>query len=488
MESIRKKIIIVGSGNAGLISALILGNKFPHFFIEIISSDDIGTIGVGEGSTEHFRAFVDFCRIDVYQLIKEAKATFKAGIMFEGWTKKPYLHSIIEYMSQHIGDYHHYYAYLFAKKYPFDQITEHSCWENKFHERRLQQQFGMFYNQFHFDSLALNKYLRQLCIDAEMTFHEDKIISYKQKKNGDINYLVGNKKRYKGDYYIDCTGFRKELIKKIYKVPFKSMKDYLILDKAFAFQTKNPEDNYNLWTLARAMGSGWNWKIPTQERYGNGYVYCSDFITDDEAIQEINTLYKQDIKINKTFKFEPGYTTKTWTHNCIAIGLSSNFVEPLEATSLGSTIQQVFALASFLASNDKDSFNRHCDIIYKNLCDFVLLHYLVKKEDTKFWKHIKHNLKLTDSLSYLLEIGTRRLLQRTDFPLSYHLFGSANFNLVMHALGLLNPKQELDLTIYPFMKERIEKNLKDYYIEGKHQKNITHKEAITRVMKDKGLL
>ena len=168
--------------------------------------------------------------------------------------------------------------------------------------------------------------------------------------------------------------------------------------------------------------------------------------------------------------------------------LENTYTRKIWATSIGSVIQQLFALCAFLPSNDKDSFNKHCNIIYENLCDFVLLHYIVKRKDTKFWKHIHKNLKLTDTLKNYLEIAKVRLLQRSDFPLSYQLFGAENFNLIMYGLDLINSDKEFNLLVYPFMRNDIKKKIKDYNINGIHQKNITHKEAIERVMKDEGLL
>lgn len=488
MESIRKKIVVVGSGNAGLMAALILQTKFPHYFLSVISSKDIGIIGVGEGTTEHFNDFLRYCKINVYSFIKEAGATFKAGIMFQGWSEEDYLHSVETMFKYKDGEYSSYYSHLMANEHYSKELTTMPTWDNEYVFKHFKQNYGIIHHQYHADTFKLNNFLKTIAKNRGIKFFEDEIIGHQLKENGDIELIKGKKLNYEGEYFIDCSGQKRILGGKIYNTPLKSMKDYLILNRAFAFQTEHGEDNYNLWTRARAMNAGWNWQIPTQERYGNGYVYCDEFITEKEAIKEIEKIYKQKIKVGRSFSFEPMYTTETWTHNCISIGLASNFVEPLEATSMGSTIQQMFTLISFLGSDDKKSFNKHCNIIYENLCDFILLHYLVKKENTPFWKHIKYNLKITDSLKPYLETSKRRLLQRLDFPLSFHLFGCDNFNLVMYGLRLFPfpaIKKEWRNTLAPFQQRDIDAHVLHYHRVKQGAQKITHKKAI-ELIKERG--
>jgi tryptophan halogenase len=224
-------------------------------------------------------------------------------------------------------------------------------------------------------------------------------------------------------------------------VKWKSFSKHLKLNSAITFPTQD-EENYNYWTLAKAMNSGWRFKIPTWGRHGNGYIYDNNFISADEAKLEVEKELGHEIEIGKTFNFDPGALENVWTKNCVAVGLSGCFFEPLEATSIGLTIQQGFLLMHRIQNYNEDvikEYNESFNNITENIRDFIFLHYLSKRNDTDFWKNIL-NLEIPDSLQNNLEKWKTKLPISEDFKNSstYSMFGPANFITVMHGLDLFD--------------------------------------------------
>lgn len=460
------KIGIIGGGTAGLIAALILKNRFENFTIEIIKSEKIGIIGVGEGSTEHWKEFCDFTNISIEELIKETDATFKYGIMFEGWTKKPYLHNVAGDLSSiKFGQYLSGYAYCVINKIQSKKYTPSFCWKNKVSTETLP-------NQFHFNTLKLNNFLVKKCKKKGIKFFEDEI---KEVVTSDKIELLKGSKNYKYDFYIDCTGFKRLLISKLGS-KWISYKDYLPMNEAIAFPTKDTKE-YTPYTLAKAMSAGWMWRIPTNGRWGNGYVYDNRYINADQAKKECEKFLKQKITINKNIKFEAGSVDRAWIKNCVAIGLSSSFIEPLEASSIGTSIQQTFILMHLISnyqSKDIELYNKKYTQIVENIRDFVLLHYMCSKKDSKFWRELK--LKIPKSLKNILEISKNRLLINEDFDHKYLLFTEQNFTVILKELNLIGVKQiekeysNLSHNLRNFTKVNIDKILNKKYDEISHKK------------------
>tara|TARA_R100001369_G_scaffold2032_2_gene6432 strand:- start:825 stop:1562 length:738 start_codon:yes stop_codon:yes gene_type:complete len=243
-----KKICIVGGGTAGLVTALILKTRFSSLQIDIIKSDKIGIIGVGEGSTEHWKEFTDFTGIAIKELIKETDATFKGGIMFEDWTKQPYYHSIISSISDiKFGQYQAGYAYSIINNLKPKEYTSKDSWNNKIKDNDLPY-------QFHFNTFKLNNFLLKKCKEKNINIYEDEITKVNIKK-GNIESIESRSKKYKHDFYIDSTGFKRLLISKL-GAKWKSYSKYLPMNEAIAFPTPDT-DEYAPYTLAKAMSSGW---------------------------------------------------------------------------------------------------------------------------------------------------------------------------------------------------------------------------------------
>ena len=283
-----KKILIVGGGTAGLISALILQKRFEKIKIHLVKSNKIGIIGVGEGSTEHFGEFINFTGITPKMLIKETDATLKYGVVFENWMKESYFHNVTKGISSLVfGQYLSGYAHSIINNFKPKKYTNGFCLDNMVLS-------NPFPNQYHFNTFKLNDFLIERCKLAGVKIFEDEIKDVIV-KDGKINYLKGEKKKYKYDFYIDSTGFKKLLISKL-GAKWNSYKDYLPMNEAIAFPTKDTEE-YAPYTLSRAMKAGWMWRIPTYGRWGNGYVFNNNYINKDEAQKECEKYLGHKIKI-----------------------------------------------------------------------------------------------------------------------------------------------------------------------------------------------
>jgi len=473
-----KTITIVGGGTAGYISALILKSRFNSINVKIIKSDKIGIIGVGEGSTEHWKQFLIFTNINEYELIKETDATLKSGVMFKNWNNEDYLHSVnddllnLKFAQTLIG-----YKRLLSFNPKQKQLNNSLLWENKVSKKFLSNNL-IPTNQYHFNTFKLNNFLNKKSIEKGIVVIEDEITNV-EIKNNEIFKLNGIKKNYTSDFFIDCTGFKKLLISKL-GAKWISYKKYLKMNEAIAFPTEDT-DNYNIYTTAQAMDYGWLFQIPTYGRQGNGYIFDSNYINVDKAQEEVEKLYCKKINIAKHIKFEAGCLDKVWINNCVAIGLSANFVEPLEATSIGTSIQQAFLLMHclpFYNNKNINFYNKQIESIMDNIRDFIILHYKTKKTNTNFWKDIKQ-LEIPDTLKNNLEKWKTRLPIKEDFLQSnYLLFYESNWIHILYGLNLINI-DNINKTLNYFNVNHIkyvDKKIKEIFKYDNN--NINHKEYL----------
>jgi len=434
-------IAIVGGGTAGLISALILKTKFPQKNITIIESSKIGIVGVGESSTEHWAKFCSYVGIPQLASILECNATFKIGVYFENWADQDFMHSIGHPYTHLDGDYYKIYAHIIANNYPPSNLQSKKTWKNEVSMNNFNNTNNSPTNQYHFDTFALNKFLHKECVKRAINIITDDINCVTLDDNTEeILSISSERDEYSADFYIDCSGFSRLLLNDVYNIKWVSYSQYLPVNSAISFATDEMVE-YNKYTKSTARNAGWSWTIPTQIRTGNGYVYCDKFINEKEAHEEMERIYGQKLEISRTFKFDPGRLEKSWHKNCFAVGLSQSFVEPLEATSIGSIIQQIFCFTHFLPSYDVDTCNESVNNIFDNIVDYVQAHYLVKREDTPFWKEIKYNLKLTENLKKYLKMWKNRLPMPTDIICPWGMFSAVNYIPILYGLKWFDIKK-----------------------------------------------
>ena len=434
-----KNIIVLGGGTAGLISAITIKQTFPNYSVKVIESDSVGIIGVGEGSTEHWRRWSEYCKIDIRELVRETDGALKKGIKFENWNGdgKSYFHALS----------HPFYPYnqavnsnAFIKTLIIDNIKT----EDVLLDTSLVDYGGGLFtvNQYHFNTFKLNTYLHKLCDERKIDVINSTIKEVVLTETGDVDYIIAEDDvKYYADLFIDSSGFKRVLATKV-GAKWISYKKYLPMNHALAFPTNDITD-LKPYTLSRALSSGWNWRISTQGRYGNGYVFDDNFIDVTKAHDEVQSFYTEEVKVAKDIKFEAGRVDKLWINNCISIGLSASFVEPLEASSIGNSILQSFGLCDmleewFIDRSIAEDYNVKFVACFDNIVDFVQLHYMTKRNDTEFWKTLSERMTKTDFIEHNLELFKKCLPQTYKFSGMYNMFTAPNWAQVMAGLELFD--------------------------------------------------
>ena len=480
-----EKISIVGGGTAGFTSALILKTRFPHIEVEVIRSKKIGIIGVGEGSTEHWNEFMKYINIPFQAVIRHCDATFKCGIMFKGWGNKDYMHSIGPENDIKNGQYPTVYGKLLSDGSPNHTFNPSLTWKNEVYTNHLDPDSGSPFNQYHFNTNKLNDFLTKIAEIRGINIIDDEILDIELNELGEISKLVGELNTYSSDFYIDCTGFKKFLISKL-GATWKSHAKYLKMKSAIVFPTEEKEE-YNMWTTAQALDYGWMFNIPVWGRCGNGYIFDSDYITADQAKIEVEKFLGKEITVGKHINFDPGHLDRVWIKNCCAIGLSANFIEPLEATSIGTSIQQAFLLMHRLPNYTEktiEKYNNDVNDIMINIRDFVILHYITDKTNTQFWKDVSQ-MEIPESLKENLKRWRTNLPIADDFnsQTAYVLFRDAHYLQVLAGLDLFDRekiKQEYEM-MHHDIKNIAENFIRETRTFEKMNPSIGHKEFISTI-------
>ena len=477
------KILVVGGGTAGLMSSMMLKTRFPKYQIDMVCSKKIGIIGVGEGSTEHWTDFAEYVGIDTQEMIKATDATFKVGILFKGWGVPDYMHSIQDGYNLQLGNQYPYiFGNIIQDNSHSNEMSSKSFWDNKINKFYVENR-QIPVSQYHFNTFKLNEYLTQKTIDKGINIINDEITDVNLSQDGGIESVASADNCYDYDFYIDCTGFKRLLISKL-GAEWKSHSDYLATNSAVVFQTPDT-DEYNMWSLSQAMKCGWMFRTPTYGRWGNGYIYDSALLTPDEAVAEVEEVLGFKITVGKHLKFDPGALDRSWIKNCCAIGLSSSFIEPLEASSIGASIQQMFMLIHSISNYNETSikkYNKSYRSLVENIRDFIVLHFVCPREDTEFWKKVK-DIELPNSLQEKLDIWKDRLPTEVDFDTdtNFVLFKALHFVMVLHGLELFDLekiKQEYN-TLGDDIKQNADDIRKHLVQESdQHQEFLSHKEFL----------
>ena len=449
LYKMQKNICIVGSGTSGLVAAIILKDHLPYHNITVVSSEKIGIIGVGEGSTEHWRIFFqDKHNISVDEMVERCAATHKYGIRFEGWTTHTpdYFHSV---SGGEIGP--HYFAGNYAFAIENNMLLTNAMishlYDNKIPLNKQSPHHAV--NQFHFDTFKLNVFLKDVAQSKNVRFIDGEVQDItRNAESGNIeSVILQNKTQISADFFIDSSGFHRALMGKLVddESDFYSYRKYLPCDSAAVFQTESDESGeIKPYTRARAMPNGWMWEIPTQERRGNGYVFASDFCSDEQAVKELSEAHGRDIEPARIIKFKSGYYKTAMAYNCAAVGLSSSFIEPLEATSIATSIQQARMLVSVIGAYIPGSkaiasqHNKQTELLMENLVTMVAMHYISDRSDTEMWRE-QQNAEKPELLNKLVELWKERCPQIYDTPIfGYEVFHSAHFWHVAQGQGLVS--------------------------------------------------
>jgi len=483
------KVVIVGAGTAGLIAALQIKTVLPNCQVEIVRSGEVKIIGVGEGSTEHWTEFEKTVGFSRSEMIEKTKATYKFGIRFKGWRDSPftdYFHSV----SSPGIDRHGFNAGYALPAVMGKQLTPFFT-NPAMREGFVKDQENIHSqtNQFHFDTFSLNEYFLDLCAKKQITVIDGHVRSAElDADNGNILELNADVGSIKGDFFIDATGFSRSIFKFVAEPKWKSFSPYLPCDRAIATQTPEREDGVILpYTVAHALSSGWRWEIPTQERRGNGYVYSSTHCTEEQAVEELQKVIGYKIQDYRSFSFEPGYVANPWEKNCCLIGLSSGFVEPLEATSIAASIQQSLALTKYLPVARYDAsgigrrkYNQKMSSMMENILAMIAMHYMTDRRDTEMWRSMADR-EVPEQLQEYVELIKLHGPGQFDMPtMGWELFHPPHFWHVAQGQGLLSRDALMTSLESRVSLDEFSAHMTNLTRERLQQKLIPHREALQR--------
>ncbi len=460
------KVVIAGGGTAGWMAAASLSKLLGKTLdITLVESDVIGTVGVGEATIPTLLTLHELLQVKEQEFIAAVQGTFKLGISFESWRDVD-------------EDYIHSFGW-----------TGKDCWAAGFQHFWLKgmrlgisREFGEYCNEwvaakkkrfavlpnmglnyaYHIDASLYAKFLRKIAEEHGCRRQEGKIEKVEvDPGNGFITALtLDSGQKIEGDLFIDCTGFRGLLIEQTLGVEYEDWTHFLPCDSAVAVQTEAVEAPIP-YTRAIARQAGWQWRIPLQHRVGNGLVYSSKYWSDDDATEFLlNNVQGKPLTDPRVIKFTTGQRRKQWHKNCVAVGLSSGFIEPMESTSIHLIQRSIIRLMqmfpySGIRQPDLDEFNEQMSTEFSHIRDFIVLHYHVtKRTDTKFWNHCR-TMDIPESLTHRIE-----LFRQTGrvFKAPGELFGENSWIQVMLGQGLL-PEQYHPI-VNMMSDEELEKFLK----------------------------
>jgi hypothetical protein len=415
-----RKVVIVGGGSAGWMTAMMLADALlpKDVEIEVLESPMVGIIGVGEGSTPWLRGFFDKLGIEESEWMPACHATYKCGITFDKWSTKPgfesYFHpfaSMLDNLTMtqfvhnvnarvHGADLHAHPNRFFIASTLADQHLAPKPNRNF--------PFDVWYG-YHFDAVLLGQFLQKKAIERGVKYKSCHVKQVQLAENGDIaSVVIDDGSTIAADLFVDCTGFAGLMIQQALKTPFVSFSNNLFNDAAIAMPTPIGEDIPSQ-TVSTAMKHGWAWKIPLTHRFGNGYVYSSAFCSADEAERELREhLGLLDSPTEaRHLKMKIGRVTKHWNRNCLAVGLSQGFIEPLEATALLFIQNTVSNFIDVLEAGDmgetaREQFNQRVNEHFEGTRDYIVTHYKTNsRSDTDYWRANTSNGNLSEPLQEL---------------------------------------------------------------------------------------
>jgi 2-polyprenyl-6-methoxyphenol hydroxylase-like FAD-dependent oxidoreductase len=454
------KMVILGGGTAGWMAANLFAKHWSadQVSISLIESPSIGIIGVGEGSTPSLKRFFETLGIAETEWMPRCNATYKLNIRFEDWSPasgvKHYSHPFFSQLDVFTQDA--FFVNCHTRRLGLDV---HVNPEDFFINGLLARQgklplapanfmFDMQYG-YHFDSQLLGAFLAEIAQRKGVVIRKETIAQVDRKDNGDVSALLTDRgELIEGDFFVDCSGFASVLMQKTLGVKFQSFKENLFNDSAVVMPTSITQ-KIPLETHAQALSAGWCWKIPLTNRFGNGYVYSSDFLTKEKAEHEFRRfLGMEDSETEcRHLNMRVGQLENHWSHNCLGLGLSQGFIEPLEATALH-LVQAAIELfidhfsAGQFTAQQRAHFNQLIGERFSRVRDYIVAHYkLNTRDDSDYWRANRNNMKLSESLLQLLDVWYRcgdlgQEIHRQT--LSSH-FGVASWHCLLAGYGAFPP-------------------------------------------------
>lgn len=456
----RRSILIVGGGTAGWLTAAYLAKALrvtdqAHLDITVLESPEIGIVGVGEATFPTIRNTLRFLGIDEARFIRETSATFKQGIRFVDWAEAPR------------DGAHHSYFHPFEAPFSTDGTSLAPYWllqneaarapfaeavtiqarvadAQRAPKRPHESDFsGPLNYAYHFDAAKLAQVLAERAVELGVRHLKGNLTEVMLDEAGAIAHIVSPEHGdLSADLYVDCTGFRAEMIGKALKSPFKSVRDVLFADRAVACHTPydRPDAPIQSYTIATAHEAGWTWDIGLASGRGVGCVYSSDHMDDDRA-ETVLRDYLGGVDVQtRRIGFDAGYREKQWIRNCVSVGLSAGFLEPLESTGVVLIEAAVAMIAELFPHSGPVGaparrFNELMAARYDNIIVFLKLHYCLSRRQEPFWRDNAAPTSIPERLIDLLEQWRYRPPARFDFILDLETFAFFNYQYILYGMG-----------------------------------------------------
>ncbi|MDF5735991.1 MULTISPECIES: tryptophan halogenase family protein [unclassified Nostoc] len=500
-----ENVVIVGGGSAGWMTAAYLSKALDrNIQITLVESSNITKVGVGEATFSTIKLFFDFLGLQEYEWMPKCNATYKMAIKFVNWNAKgqdfyhpfqryevidgfdisewwlkmkkdqeafDYACFLIPWLCDHQSSPRYFDGKVFDNKVQNEFSQEHIVKKNILDNLKIQYPYA-----YHFDANLLARFMKDYAMERGVKQIVDDVVDIKLTEDGSIDSLTTKEHGIlSGDLFIDCTGFSGLLINKALGEPFISYSESLLCDRAIAMQipTDLKKDGINPYTTATALSSGWVWNIPLYGRNGTGYVYSSAFISPEEAEQE----FRQHLGVvadnckSSHIKMRIGRNRNSWVKNCVAIGLSSGFVEPLESTGIFFIQHGIEELVSHFPSkyfNEEliHSYNKVIANCIDGVREFLTLHYYASdRTDTDFWRATKNNIKVSEELQEKLRLWKNRLPSNKSINPKYHGFESYSYSVMLMGLNYM-PESSL-----PILEHIGNHNAQAAFVEIKERAN-----------------
>lgn len=403
------KIGIVGGGTSGYLTALTMQHNFPEHDITLIENSTIGTIGVGESTTGSFLQTIKNLDIDLVEFMKFSNCTIKVGNLFCGWNDEnvDYFLNIIRGEALYNRKYHSLISSAIKNDNSLSKIDESSIFAI---QNKIPSRIGLdnnVYSGVNLDSVLCSKYLKSIAVKRKINIIDDFVVGFESDKEDITNIILSNSS-LKVDFVFDCSGFNRLVIGKFYKQNWISVFDTLPINQSIVGQVPL-KDNLPPYVKTTALDYGWSFQIPTNERYGVGYNFDSNYLSEEDAIIELKNKIDKNWEPAKSIKYNTGFYENQSIGNCMAVGLSGSFFEPMEASSLMTTTfildQIIFRFPEYFV--DKNSFikniNNDLKNIQKDIISAIYIHYVTNKTNNDFWKNFTQNNKMPEQVQKFLE-------------------------------------------------------------------------------------
>lgn len=442
-------IVVVGKGTSGAIAATYMKAYWgPFVDIVLVHDSKQKTIGVGESLTPNIYSYLNYIGITRDELIQNVNATVKLGLRFQNWTGdgSGYYHSFSQ-LYEAIGyqDLNNFIAGYEVASDEFDNqlLYGNYCFDNDLIPPDRDQ-----VQSLHIDATLMNEYILKR-FENKLTVIDGKIIEIKKKTNEHIDYLIlEDGRQIKGDFFIDATGFNAVLFKSFNR-QWMDRSDWMPLDSCIPNPTDYEHEEINPYTTAEACEDGWILQVPLQQRWGTGYLYSSQFTADEQAFERFekfldNKYHKKLTNTSRVIRFKSGYWSEQWIGNCLAVGLSSGFAEPLEATNIHQTIDQIMRFV--LSYNfkvlefDRKRYNDYVASFYDRIYDYIRFCYTGGRTDSSFWQYMTNNTP--ERIKLIEEKVMHSLLTNLSWERS--IFNFENFTIVANGLKKINKQAYLD--------------------------------------------